>query len=153
MRNSLAVRRGRYMLASVALVGGVLAGLACMPTKPPPPPSPVLSVVPTSFDYGEIETGTGTDPVTFTVANNGPADSGALDVTIEQSDPRQFNFGKRIPGVDDTCSGATLASGETCTVGIEFAPTSDGSHQATLLVTADPGGTASAALSGTAISH
>ena len=153
MRNSLAVRRGRYMLASVALAGGVLAGLACMPTKPPPPPSPVLSVVSTSFDYGEIETGTGTDPVTFTVANNGPADSGALDVTIEQSDPRQFNFGKRIPGVDDTCSGATLASGETCTVGIEFAPTSDGSHQATLLVTADPGGTASAALSGTAISH
>jgi hypothetical protein len=153
MRNSLAVRCGRSMLASVALAGGGLAGLACVPTKPPPPPSPDLSVVPTTFDYGEIETGTGTDPITFTVANNGPADSGALDVTIEQSDPTQFNFGKRIPGIDDTCSGATLASGETCTVGIEFAPTSDGSHQATLLVNADPGGTASAALSGTSISH
>jgi hypothetical protein len=140
------------MLASLVLASGVLGSAACVPTKLPPPAA-ALSVSPPSFDYGEIETGTGSDPITFTVANNGPADSGELNVAIEQSDPAQFNLGKRIPGVDDTCSGAVLASGDRCTVGIEFAPTSDGPHQATLLASAGSGGATSAALSGTAISH
>jgi hypothetical protein len=153
MHNSLTVRRVRYLLAGLALVGVVLAGAACTPTKAPPPAAAVLTISPTSFDYGEIETGGGTDPITFTVTNDGSGDSGELDVTIEQPDPTQFKFGQRVPGVDDTCSGAVLASGESCTVGIEFAPTSDGSHQGTLVVSADPGGTASAPMSGTAVSH
>jgi hypothetical protein len=154
MSDYLAVRRTRYALATLALGGALVAGAACTPTKaPPPPPAAALSISPTSFDYGEIETGGGTDPMTFTVTNNGSADAGKLDVTIEQPEPIQYKFGQRIPGVDDTCSGTVLASGDTCTVGIEFAPSSDGPHQATLIVTGDPGGTASAALSGTGVSH
>jgi hypothetical protein len=153
MRNYLPVRHTRYVLATLALGAALVAGAACTPTKAPPPAAPILSISPSSFDYGEIETGGGTDPFTLTVANNGSADSGELDIALEQPDPTQFKFGQRIPGVDDTCSGAVLASGKTCTIGIEFAPTSDGSHQATLSVRADPGGAASAVLFGTAVSH
>jgi len=144
----------RYLLASLALGGALVGGAACTPTKAPPPPaSAVLSISPTSFDYGEVETGGGTDPVTFTVTNSGSADSGRVDVTIEQPGPTQFKFGQRIPGVDDTCSGAVLASGDSCTVGIEFAPTSDGVHEGTLVVTADPGGSPTTGLSGTGVSY
>jgi hypothetical protein len=160
MQINLTFRSGRGAVASLELAGGLLVGTACTPAKKSSPPSPTaappavgLSISPTSFDWGEIETGGGTDPFTFTVTNDGQVDSGELGVTLDQPAPAQFKFGARIPGVDDSCSGEVLASGEECTVGVEFSPTSDGLHEATLLVTADPGGTASSALSGTGGTH
>jgi hypothetical protein len=74
-----------------------------------------------------------TKSATVTVTNEGGARSGALAVTV--------------PGatlVDDGCTGATIAGGDSCTVGVRYAAPfgTTGATSLTATVVGDPGGTA-----------
>ena len=92
--------------------------------------------------FGTHATGTTSPAQTFTVTNTGGVPAG-----------RSHRGGRRRPGQftksADNCNGQTLAPGASCTVDGAFAPTSVGAKAASLEASATPGGTASAALTGT----
>lgn len=105
-----------------------------------------LSVTPSPYDFADVTVGAASAPVTFTVTN--PCrlgTTGALSVAIAGVDAAEFAM------LTDDCTGITLASRASCIVDVHFAPTLAGPRSASLVATASPGGTASAALSGNGI--
>jgi hypothetical protein len=102
-----------------------------------------LDIEPTSQDFGTLVSGA-TSSATFTITNAGGQSTGPIAVQLSAPD------GFAIAG--DACSGTTLAGGATCTVFVTFAPssTTTGPQAANLQVTAAPGGSLSASLTGTA---
>jgi hypothetical protein len=151
MRKFLTSGRRRYaLLLFVCAASLVLMGNQCaQPTKPPPPPPTGLSIDPTSHDFGDDVTDDGVTlgNQTFTVTNNGPNTSGTLHVTKDLYNPDNFNI------QPNTCEGATVAAGDTCTVKVFFeAHHSPGPRLANLIVSSDEpaDGTAIAELIGTA---
>jgi hypothetical protein len=89
-------------------------------------------------------------PYAFTVTNNGGVTTGALAVQLGGAALSQYSL---MTATAQPCPGATLAPGASCTVGVTFAPTSGtaGVQQASLNVSATPGGSPSAVLTGTAV--
>jgi hypothetical protein len=141
MRKFLTSGRRRYAILLLVGAGSlVLMGNSCAPTKPPPPAG--LSIDPTAWDFGQ---GGVFPPKTFTVTNNGSDTSGPLAVELQGGEPAAFN----LPPADDNCTGVQLGPAETCTVDAVFAPLGDVPFSTNLVVTGDPGGSATAALSGT----
>jgi len=103
-----------------------------------------LSVTPASHDYGLVAVGSSAS-FTFTVTNGGGTTSGILGGGLGGLNPAQFQL------VSTTCPfGATLGPAASCTVTVSFAPTVSGVSSAVATASASPGGTASAALTGTA---
>jgi outer membrane protein assembly factor BamB len=99
-----------------------------------------FTVRPQAKDYGTRLDDTSSPPTTFTVTNQSSVTVSPAVASLAGS-----QFTERW----DTCSGGTLASGATCTIGVSFTPTGFGSTSATLWATA-VGVTARSALSGTA---
>lgn len=112
-------------------VAATLAGVGVVPAQ--------LVISATTHDYGAVFVGDNMS-YTFVVSNTGTLASGMLSAAV--SDAADF------PLLSDSCSGLTLAAGATCTITVAFAPTSAGAHSATLTVSASPGGTTAAALTG-----
>jgi len=100
-----------------------------------------LTIMPTSSSFGSLAPGATSAPVTFTVSNTGQATSGVLAASIVGSTDFQITT--------NGCDGKSLPAAGTCTVVVTFTPAAAGSRSGTLRVTASPGGTASAALTGT----
>jgi hypothetical protein len=140
MRKFLASGRRRYALLLFVVGAGSLAlmGASCQPTKPPAPTG--LSIDPATWDFGQ---GGVFPPKTFTVTNNGSDTSGPLAVELQGGNPGAFDV------TDDNCTGVQLDPAATCTVDAVFAPLSDVPFSTNLVVSGDPGGSATAALSGT----
>jgi hypothetical protein len=108
------------------------------------PPPAALAFTPAPFDYGQVGTGQASSPQTFTLANTGGQATGALTDTLTGS--AAFTL------TGDTCTGISLAPGETCTVTVRFAPASISTFAATLTAaSADPAVTATDALTGTGV--
>jgi hypothetical protein len=105
----------------------------------------ILSISPASFDFGDVIEGTNSADQTFTVTNTGEGKSGTVTVGLGGTDPADFTQ-------DSTTCGAKLAVGASCTVSVHFNPSAAEADDATLSVTADPGGTATATLQGTGTS-
>jgi hypothetical protein len=103
-----------------------------------------LTILPLSADFLTGTVGQSSAAKTFTVRNAGTAASGNLRLTVTSD----FN----IVGATDACSNVPLGPGQMCTVDIEFSPTSAGLKAGNLTASADPGGSISATLTGTAIS-
>lgn len=103
-----------------------------------------LSISPTPHNFGSTTVGMMAGPQTFTVTNTGDSTSGTLNTLISGLDASQFQIGA------DSCDGMTLAAGATCTVEVTYEPTIAGTHMGSLVVSSSPGGSASAALQGTA---
>jgi hypothetical protein len=102
-----------------------------------------LALSDTSKDFGAITLGGQSAPIDFTVRNAGAQASGTISASV--TDTADY----AITG--STCSG-TLAGGASCKVSVRFNPTGQsGAKPATLSVTAAPGGTVSASLSGSAL--
>jgi hypothetical protein len=106
-------------------------------------PPAVLSITPTSHDFGNVPIGTASAPRTFVVTNSG-GQSGVVTYTI--SGAHEFRVS------NDLCTGRTLATGGTCSFDVRFIPPGPpapglGPHEATLAVDA-PGTSASASLAG-----
>ena len=99
---------------------------------------PELAVTPPAAGFGTIlPFGAGQDR-TFTIANKGPIGSGGLTVAIVGG--AALDFVK----VADTCQGASLAPGQTCTATIRYVPHGAGGHGAALQVSS-PFGTSTVA--------
>jgi len=98
---------------------------------PPPPPAgtPAVTFTPTSLTFAAQDVGTTSAAQSVTVANTG---SGPLFINSAQTrgaDPLDFTE------VNDGCSGLTLAAGTSCSVAINFSPTTTGTRSATLIIT------------------
>lgn len=150
MRKFLASGRRRYALVLFVIASSlVLMAATCEPikepTKEPAPPAPAptgLSIEPTAHEFPDTPIDDVSDPQTFTVTNHGPDTSGFLSVNVFSSD-------FLVPGIGDGCTGAQLDPGEMCTLGALFKPLTAGVPLSTnLVVSGDPGGSATATLTG-----
>jgi RHS repeat-associated protein len=102
-----------------------------------------LALDPQSVDFGSVSVGASAPETTFTITNGGGAETGALGVAVDDS---HFDV------TTDTCTGVRLATGSSCTVGVSFHPTTTDPVTGVLTVKGTPGGTVTAALSGTGAS-
>jgi hypothetical protein len=80
----------------------------------------------------------------FTVTNGGEAPTGPITVSSGGANPTDFSL-------DSNTCGPALGAGLTCTIVVIFRPAAAGARSATLNVTAMPGGTQTATLSGTGL--
>ncbi|MBI4279757.1 MAG: choice-of-anchor D domain-containing protein, partial [Armatimonadetes bacterium] len=94
-----------------------------------PIPPAALRLEPGLVDFGPQETGAGGAPRTLSVINRGPGAVTILRVSLDGAHAGEF------AAVSDQCSGATLAAGATCTVGIRFLPRDSGDRRAAVSVT------------------
>ena len=125
--------RGTPGGAAVAMLSG--SGLT--------PASFAISPAPQAL--GSVVVGQSGAATTFTVRNTGGVPSGVMTIALTGPANGQFQSSA------DACTGQTLAPGAACTVAVAFAPQSPGPKTAVLTVSATPGGSASAGLTGTAL--
>jgi len=100
--------------------------------------SPLASPSPNALNFGDVKTGTSSNPLTTTVEN-----SGSANLTIS-------SVAAKAPfSQTNTCT-STVAPGSTCSVSVTFTPTTKGGASGTLTLTDNsPTGTQNVALSGT----
>jgi len=106
-----------------------------------------LSVSPNNQDFGSIVQGGMTPPQTFTVTNTGGSPTGAVTAMLSGAQASQFTV------VSDMCSTMMLPAGGTCTISARFNPSTPGSKSVGLQITASPGGTTNANLTGTGLAQ
>ena len=109
------------------------------------PPS-ALTFTPANLDLGSQLVSTNGTPMRLTVTNTGGASSGTVTVALGGTASGEFAIAAQ------TCNGMTLSAAASCTVDISFRPTSRGSKNASLNLTATPGGPAAASLMGNGLS-
>jgi len=104
-----------YMAApnSVFAISGAAAG-------------PAFSASPSPLAFGNQTQGTTSNAMTLTVTNTGTTNLAITTVT-----PGGANMADFIVGTD-TCADATVSAGKTCTVSVEFDPSTTNSESATL---------------------
>jgi len=107
-------------------------------------PPAALVFAPTSHDYGLLDVGTASTPVTYTLSNTGGAATSAIQTSLSGTSATEYVV------TMDGCNGQSLASGASCTVAVAFSPLSYGSKSATLQANATTGGITTSSLSGTA---
>ncbi len=103
----------------------------------------VLTIGPSPVNYGAVAPGTTSPDQTFTVQNTGGVPTGTITTSITGSTPAQFVISS------NTCTGALLG-GTSCAIKVHFSPNVAGPYSAMLGVSASPGGSAQATLSGSA---
>src|SRR5262249_52486133 len=102
-----------------------------------------LSVMAGSKDYGSLAVGTTSSETVFMVMNTGQSSAGTSTALMASlTDTANFSISS------NTC-GTTLAAGASCSVGVVFTPATVGAKSASLTVSASPGGSPSASLTGT----
>ena len=105
----------------------------------------MLTINPTTFAFTNTLVGQVSTATTFTITNTAGSSAGPLSVQLGGPDAAAY----RVVAGTDTCTSTTLAAAGTCTVGVQFAPTSTGAKAATISVSG--GGTVSASLNGNAL--
>ena len=106
-----------------------------------------LTITPESKAFGGALPGATTSATSFTVRNTGGTSTTAITTSVTGTHAAQFPI-----SAGDTCQGAILAPSATCTLSVTFAPSAPaGGKTAQLSVSSSTGGTAVAALSGTAL--
>jgi hypothetical protein len=98
-----------------------------------------LTLSPASEPFGVVDAGGQSTEHTFMLKNEGDVESGPLALSTTN---------ERFTISSESCP-AALAPDATCTIGVRFAPAGAGAQVGSLVVSAAPGGTATAALSGT----
>ncbi|MGH9379559.1 MAG: choice-of-anchor D domain-containing protein [Thermoanaerobaculia bacterium] len=102
---------------------------------------PVLTFDPTSLDFGDVELGMG-ETMTTTLTNSGDGDATGLLFS---------SLGNGFAADTGDC-GTILSAGQSCTVGVTFAPTATGPAGATLEAGSAEGATAALDLTGNGVS-
>lgn len=146
--NSTAPHSSRIQRFAILLLAGSLAtGGIALAAKPGGgggggKAKAQISASPTSLSFGEVDVGSTGGPSTVTVTS-----SGSLGLAISSVSVSGGPFAK----ASDTCSGTTVATGGTCTIGVTFTPGSAGSFTGTLAIVsnASNASTLNVALSGT----
>lgn len=105
--------------------------------------APLVSIKPSSLDYGARRVGTTSTPKSVTITNSGSLDLVLGSLSIEGPHPGDFLK------TSDVCGGATLQPEASCVVGVAFAPTDEGGRSAVLTIPSNaPGAPHSVGLSG-----
>lgn len=94
-------------------------------------PAPVIGVSPDEHDFGVVNVDQSSDPVTFTVTNQGTADLPVGTITLGGTDADAFTISA------DEVSGQTLAPEEGRTLEVQFEPTESGTRTAFLEIPSD----------------
>jgi hypothetical protein len=97
-------------------------------------PAPSFFVNPSSINFGNQTVGTNSSFQTVTVTNEGNANLSIGSVGLATGNTGDFGTGS------DTCSGATLTPGQTCTVQARFSPTAAGARSTNLRFTDNASG-------------
>lgn len=133
-------RVGALALGIATVIGcgdnGVTPPDAPVIDTPPPTPA-MLTLSPTTNDFGAVVLGDTSAAATFTVTNAGEDVSGSISPVITGANASEFT-------AQNGCT--TLAGAGTCTITVTFTPTSAGAKTANLVVNASPGGTVMATL-------
>ena len=108
-------------------------------------PGTITLNAPTQLSFGSVTVGSLGTQQTFTFQNTGTVATSAITTTAAGSDPGEFTK------VSDNCNGQTLAPNATCTVVVNFRPTSPGPKTASFIVSATTGGSANGSVSGTGV--
>jgi hypothetical protein len=103
-----------------------------------------ITVAPATRDFGSVVIGAQSAPLTFTVTNTGGQVTGVPAATLTGAGASAFAI------VGSTCT-LTLAPGASCAIQIRFSPTAIAATTAALGITASPGGSASASITGNGI--
>ena len=120
---------GGVLLAALAIA---IAAAACLPHTPPPapaapPPPGQLKLSPASLDYGTHPLanlmGANMPIITVTVTNTGGQPVRLLSETSS-------NGIYSMPA--NTCSGASLAPGQSCGINLQYCPNAPGTSTSTL---------------------
>ncbi len=85
---------------------------------------PVVSISPSSIDFGELAVGATSELVTVTIDNPGTEPVGLDPLSISGTDEADFAL------TNDTCSGVELAPTESCTFDVEMTPSQAGARSA-----------------------
>jgi len=150
--SSSAMRRrpAALLFATTLLVVGVWAacGGGGGGGTPPPTLTPAVSISPTSgLSFGSESVGSTSTAQSVTLTNSGNANLTISTVTIGGTNASDFSK------TADTCAGATVAAGGTCSISVTFAPTATGSRSASVSIADNATGSPqSVSLSGTATS-
>ena len=89
-------------------------------------PAPVAGISPSSLTFSNQSVGTTSASQPVTISNTGNAALNISAVTISGTNPSDFAKSA------DTCTGATVAPNNTCTVSVTFTPSATGSRSASL---------------------
>ncbi len=116
--------------------GAAVTGVAVLPAA--------LTITPPTPDFGSVQTGQQSMPLTLTVTNTGGGASGAVAAVLGGAMVGDFI-------IDSNACAAALAPAETCLVVVRFAPTSVGTKVGTVTASSVPGGSAVANLTGRGI--
>lgn len=129
-----------------SVLGAAVAAVMVIPGVAQGAPSPTLTWTPTttSYDFGTLSAGT-TASQTFTLTNTGKSASGAIKA-VEVSGSTAFTI------TSDTCTGTSLGPRTTCSVTVEYAPTTAGESDAAELAVTAVHASTSITLSGMAAS-
>ena len=95
---------------------------------------PAFSASPSPLAFGNQTEDKTSSPLTLTVTNTGTTDLKITTVTAGGPNMADFPVGS------DTCSNATVSAGKTCTVSVEFAPSTAAAESATLTFTDNASG-------------
>jgi streptogramin lyase len=106
------------------------------------PAAGTVTVSPSNLDFGNQQVGSSSSPAAVTLNNGTTATVHVTSAAIRGADAADFATS------GDSCSGANVASGSSCTVSVTFHPSAAGARTATLTF-ADAAGSQTASLSGT----
>jgi len=112
------------------------------PAALPPPPSPRVCPATAPFNFCDQPTGGSTPTQAFTITNNSSAAVSGLTISFTGANPSDFQT------AGNNC-GTSLNAGATCTVSVDFAPTTTGARAASLSVTDSQGDSATSDVTGT----
>ena len=98
--------------------------------------APSALLAPSSWNFGNVQVGTGSGAQTFTYTNTGIGPITVASVGLGGSNPGQFALGAQ------QCTGITLQPGGSCNFALIFVPKAGGSKSANLTVKDTTGGAA-----------
>jgi hypothetical protein len=116
----------RRRRASAALIAAGFIGLGLLvPSAGQAARLPATAFSPSSYDYGTIDAGT-TASKTFTLTNSGASATGALSVSLMGSSAFSVTA--------DTCTARSLGPRNSCSVTVQYAPTTAGASDTATLI-------------------
>lgn len=124
----------RFAPSDVEPRAGLVEVHSDAPTSPDPVAvtgvgtAPVVVLLPSSLEFGEVERGQTAPAQDFEVFNNGTAPLRLETLAVQGAHAGDFDL------VDDTCSGRTLGPRELCSVGVTFRPSATGAREAEVAV-------------------
>src|SRR5439155_13428500 len=126
-------------------VGGAAQSIAVSGTSTAtPPPPPAVTLTPASLTFADTLVGSVSVVKTVTVKNTGLGSLSVTALTLGGVDSANFAKGAQ------TCTGAPIAAGASCTVDLKFSPLATGTLGATLSIVDNvPGAPQTVTLGGT----